>query len=257
MQPSSPFCGWEIATKEDAFCGDEAVTLLPNLTSLILQKQWCCWEHKGRPLTLLVYSLVISRDAGDTKCGIWSPPPPSNISTPTSIRAWASYPGEGSFILTHNWPNHPPERERKRDQRKAHTWSCSLVSGGKGGAFLLIWCSTASLPQAYSKDNHSFLRDVMLNLYLPNLMPCCLAAPLLLLMWRMEQQSKKDGMTRWKKRKRAQHSWPNPKDASPSLDMLMSQPSCPTVLCLLSTNKGPADQILQKNCTLLDNGEAM
>ena len=158
MQPSSPFCGWEIATKEDAFCGDEAVTLLPNLIHLILQKQWCCWEHKGRPLTLLVYSLVISRDAGDTKCGIWSPPPPSNISTPTSIRAWASYPGEGSFILTHNWPNHPPERERKRDQRKAHTWSCSLVSGGKGGAFLLIWCSIAPLLQVYPKDNHSFHR---------------------------------------------------------------------------------------------------
>ena len=51
--------------------------------------------------------------------------------------------------------------------------------------------------------------------------------------------------------RRAQQSWA--KDASrPSPDMLMLPPSPPTAFCLLSVNKGPADQILQRECTLLD-----
>ena len=68
----------------------------------------------------------------------------------------------------------------------------------------------------------------------------------------MEQQSKKDEWTRWEKRSRAQQSLANPKDARPSLDMLMLPPSRPTAFCLLAENKGPADQILQTEDIFLD-----
>ena len=149
----------------------------------------------------------------------------------------------------------PTFRERERMSWIAkiiYTWSCSLVSGEKGDAFLLIYQSTGPLSQVYGVENQSFLWGVFvkLNLYFPNLMLWCLAAPRLLWMWRIEQQSKKDVWAKWTKRRKVQQSLRKLEEGTPRLDMLllMPPPSCATVFCLLDGNK--AAQILQTDCML-------
>ena len=77
----------------------------------------------------------------------YRPPHPSGQGLPFQVRAPSFLPTTG-----------PTTHLRKGEgyQRKGCTWSCSLGSGGKGDAFLLILCSTASLSRVYSEDNHSF-----------------------------------------------------------------------------------------------------
>ena len=143
MEPSSSLLGWKIATEKDSFRGCKAVTFLPSIIStllLLLQEKWFCWEHRGLLLSLLDRCLAMISNAGDAKWWIWSPTSPSNISAIAALGARATFPCEGSFIFTNRWPNNPPlERERMSCIAKIiYTWSCSLVSGEKGDAFLLI-----------------------------------------------------------------------------------------------------------------------